>query len=259
MRKIVSIIVLLALLITSYGLCEENASEVTNPYSAEQLSSLSIDELLELRECVSEVLSQKGYVLYHDLSHGDKGDEVTSLQERLKELGFYNGNINGKYDGTTEKAVKAFQKANSLDASGIATQQTQVLLFSGEGVEKVTPTPKPTAKPTPTLDPKYAEYQPFDYTENARYPERHRGDKVRIDGTVVQVVGTRWSGFSIRLQVSGSSDVVYVDLGRDLEYNILDNDRVTIYATMNGLKTYTTILNSSVTIPQATADYVILK
>lgn len=258
-QLICAILFICIIVVFSVGLCETFTVEDKNPYGEQALDLLSIDELLELKAKISDVLTYKGYVLYRDLSHGDKNDDVLNLQNKLKELGFFTSNVNGKYDGATEKAVKAFQKANGLTASGVATQETQVLLYSGENIEKVTPTPKPTAVPTPTLDPKYSEYIELDYRDCARYPEKHKGEKVRIDGTVAQVIGSRWLGFSIRLQISGSNDVVYVNIMDNLDYNILDDDRVTVYATMNGLETYTAIFGTSVTIPKANADYIIIK
>lgn len=76
----------------------------------------------------------------------DKGYQVTELQETLKTLGYYKASVNGVYDQTTVKAVKAFQKANKLTADGIAGAKTQQLLG-----DKLT-TPTPTIKivtPTP--------------------------------------------------------------------------------------------------------------
>ena len=37
------------------------------------------------------------------------------------------------------------------------------------------------------------------------------------------------------------------------------DDRLTVCATMQGLKTYTSTMNQSITIPQATADYIVLR
>ena len=61
---------------------------------------------------------------YQTLTKGDSGKSVKSLQERLKECGWYNGSITGKYDSATQNAVKAFQKAQGLTADGIAWPQT---------------------------------------------------------------------------------------------------------------------------------------
>lgn len=54
-----------------------------------------------------------------NLRTGSSGGEVRRLQERLKEFGFYEAEINGYFDEETRAAVKAFQDARGLAADGI--------------------------------------------------------------------------------------------------------------------------------------------
>ena len=49
-------------------------------------------------------------------------DEVTKIQERLKELGYYDGEVNGKFDDATEAAYIQFQQAAGVDVDGIQVQ-----------------------------------------------------------------------------------------------------------------------------------------
>lgn len=42
------------------------------------------------------------------------GSDVMEIQKKLKELGFFNGNPNGKFGIETEKAVQRYCKANGL-------------------------------------------------------------------------------------------------------------------------------------------------
>ncbi len=58
------------------------------------------------------------------LQYGDKGDEVTKLQERLGTLGFYVGNIDGIFGRETEWAVKLFQQAADIEDDGVVGQVT---------------------------------------------------------------------------------------------------------------------------------------
>ena len=53
-----------------------------------------------------------------------KGNDVEELQERLYAKGFNCGDIDGKFGKKTEKAVKAFQKANKLTVDGKAGKNT---------------------------------------------------------------------------------------------------------------------------------------
>ncbi len=67
---------------------------------------------------------------YSTLKYGAKGTTVKKLQTRLAYLGYYSGNIDGKYGPLTKSAVKNFQKAAGLGASGTANSSTQKCLYS---------------------------------------------------------------------------------------------------------------------------------
>jgi len=69
------------------------------------------------------------------LGTGSRGDKVTRLQERLKTLGYYDGEIDGQFGQGTQEAVIAFQMKNGLDADGYAGEKTQALLYSDEAVK----------------------------------------------------------------------------------------------------------------------------
>ena len=66
---------------------------------------------------------------YPVLKSGSSGEAVTSLQTRLKALG-YSANVTGSYDTATVSAVKAFQTNNYLTVDGIAGNETQSILYS---------------------------------------------------------------------------------------------------------------------------------
>ena len=68
------------------------------------------------------------------LTVGAKGDAVTRLQQRLKDLGYLNGKVDGQYGGGTKRAVIAFQRRNGLDTDGVAGQETQAKLFAEDAV-----------------------------------------------------------------------------------------------------------------------------
>ena len=60
---------------------------------------------------------------------GSRGNEVRQIQKKLKQLGYYKGNIDGLYGSDTKKAVISFQKNCGLTADGIAGPKT--LLYLG--------------------------------------------------------------------------------------------------------------------------------
>ena len=56
--------------------------------------------------------------------YGSRGQEVTTIQTKLKRWGYYNGNIDGIYGSQTLAAVKWFQRKNGLTVDGIAGTNT---------------------------------------------------------------------------------------------------------------------------------------
>ena len=226
------------------------------------LSELSVDNLIELRDQIENELIQRGVISYFDLELNSKGDDVANLQTRLAELGYYVGNITGKFDSATRQAEKQFEKVNNLENDGVASQEDQRVLFSDLALPKTTPVPKSKIveekEKEIELSVNPEEYMNLDYEDIMRYPEKHKGEKVAVNGKVIQVMGNRTRGFEIRFSLSGSSDVVYVYIN-DVDFNILENDRMTIYATVKGTKTYSSILLQSITIPSLQAGCVILK
>ena len=60
---------------------------------------------------------------------GSKGDEIKRIQEKLKELEFYRGPIDGHFGGGTSAAVKGFQKHKGLDIDGIVGPKSWKKLF----------------------------------------------------------------------------------------------------------------------------------
>ncbi|MBE5804985.1 MAG: peptidoglycan-binding protein [Clostridiales bacterium] len=79
------------------------------------------------------------------LRKGSQGDDVKSVQSRLKELGYYSGSVDGSYGSGTMAAVKSFQSKNGLSADGLAGSKTYKILFSDSakaaGSTVITPVP----------------------------------------------------------------------------------------------------------------------
>lgn len=62
------------------------------------------------------------------LRRGDEGDEVRKLQERLKELGYNPGLIDGDFGLGTERALVNFQREHGLETDGIYGPKTKQAL-----------------------------------------------------------------------------------------------------------------------------------
>ena len=65
------------------------------------------------------------------LEFGSEGSKVTTLQKKLKDLGYLSGTVDGKFGIATQAAVIAFQKNNNLTADGKAGTATLSKLYSG--------------------------------------------------------------------------------------------------------------------------------
>ena len=117
-------------------------------------SEMTLDELLEAQEKLTAAIeaaqqSADDQVIqeeqtssldasnYTEMSKGSKGDEVKTLQARLKELGFYASTIDGDYGNGTVNAIKAFEDYNGLEQTGVASPDLQAFLFSNnaKGIE----------------------------------------------------------------------------------------------------------------------------
>jgi N-acetylmuramoyl-L-alanine amidase len=58
------------------------------------------------------------------LSLGSSGEEVKQLEKRLKEFGYYEGKITGKFGTKLEEVVKYFQEEKGLAADGVVAGMT---------------------------------------------------------------------------------------------------------------------------------------
>lgn len=56
--------------------------------------------------------------------NGSQGEVVKQIQQKLKNWGYYDGNVDGIYGEKTTAAVRQFQSKNKLTADGVVGQQT---------------------------------------------------------------------------------------------------------------------------------------
>ena len=71
-------------------------------------------------------------LLYKTLAKGERSDYVSRLQARLYALGYLSktGSLTGEYSATTAAAVKLFQNASGITATGTADPATLKTLYS---------------------------------------------------------------------------------------------------------------------------------
>ncbi len=58
------------------------------------------------------------------LKKGSKGQEVRTLQTKLKNWGYYSGSVDGIFGTQTQNAVKYFQRVNGLSVDGVVGKKT---------------------------------------------------------------------------------------------------------------------------------------
>jgi hypothetical protein len=74
----------------------------------------------------------------------DPDDEISGLQDRLSNLGFYHGEVNGEMDEATQDALKEFQSFKGLETTGEVDDQTRSALAKHHDEPHAAP-PEPAA------------------------------------------------------------------------------------------------------------------
>ncbi len=75
-------------------------------------------------------------VLYSDeaeakaLSYGDQNEDIKIYQQKLSDLGYYDGKIDGFFSTQFKNAVKEFQSKNGVIADGMIGKNTRTLILS---------------------------------------------------------------------------------------------------------------------------------
>lgn len=88
------------------------------------------------------------------LWRGMEGEDVRLMQQRLYQLGYYLGEIDGVFGLGTRTAVYGFQRAHKLEKiDGKVGPETIARMFAEDAIVKPTPTPSPTPTPTPSPTP----------------------------------------------------------------------------------------------------------
>ena len=60
---------------------------------------------------------------FDEINPGDRGADVLAIQQQLRELGFYAGELDGIYEDELKKALHRFQRANGLKAQNTITKE----------------------------------------------------------------------------------------------------------------------------------------
>ena len=174
------------------------------------------------------------------LTRGSQGSRVKQVQERLTELGYFDGPTSGNYMNLTIAAIEAFQENNGLDVDGITGTETWTALFDLENALDASATPRPTPEPTPipyalTVDVKNQAVIAYELDENGEHtiPVRFM---ICSTGTVSTPsdIGTfildgtkaRWAFFSLY----GSYAQYWTKINADIAFHSVIYNEVDLYA-----------------------------
>ena len=115
-----------------------------------------------------------------------------------------------------------------------------------------------TTTPTPTPVESESEYKAscksISFDELNKNPNGHAGERVKLTGTVVQIMES-YGSTDIRMDVNDNfGDTVYVTY--DGTTSALDDDSITIWGEVYGSYTYESQANYQITLPRITAKYI---
>ena len=109
----------------------------------------------------------------------------------------------------------------------------------------------------------------YNYKDIARNPDNYKGAQAKFTGQVKQVSEGYLNNVTLRVGVSCTKyqyiegydcpDIIYVTYTySDGESRILEDDMITMYGSIKGLKSYTSILGAKITIPELEAKYIMV-
>jgi len=157
------------------------------------------------------------------LRKGCTGSDVKAVQEKLRELGYYSGAIDGVYGSGSVAAAQAFQLRNGLQADGAVGQLTYQKLFSSSAKSAGADAP-PSATPSPPStanDPNtYVTLRPGDTGDAVRKLQKALADlkyTVGVDGSYGNI--TRDAVIAFQKQNSLTADGIAGALTQTILYS----------------------------------------
>ena len=211
-----------------------------------EIGRMDAEALFALKARIDDRLRELGEYPFVKLSEGSRGDEVLALQTRLRALGYFTREPDGRYQQTTINAMKAFEKAAGLRRDGVASVEDQQRLFALDAPAQPTPTPSPTPRPTRTPD-RAKDYAVFDYRLAGLMPEKYAGSRYRVSGTLLARVDA--DGWLLQIDSSGSLVVL-----REMSLPREEGASIRVWGEYLGLTSYESE-SGPVTLPLLKCEY----
>ncbi len=106
------------------------------------LYGFALAQPLSLSSALLTSVEAEATITQAPLAYGDHGELVRHVQYKLKKLGYYQDQIDGKYGLYTEQAVRSFQSSESLEVNGEInndTYQRLIIMEEKEALETIHP------------------------------------------------------------------------------------------------------------------------
>ena len=100
-------------------------------------------------------------------------------------------------------------------------------------------------------------YQSLPYDEMARNGDNHKGEKLQINGKVIQVMDSDEGFATLRVATrDGYDDVYLVQIPADQwkSHRLLEDDVITFYGNVYGLYSYDSTMGGKITVPAMTVN-----
>ena len=107
---------------------QANGLEVNGNADSATLERLNSADALSRQDYLTRFAN--AYAQMETLEKGDVSNDVTVMQLRLKELGYFSGNPGDSFDDATRQAVEGFQMVNGLPVTGAADGATLMRLMA---------------------------------------------------------------------------------------------------------------------------------
>lgn len=93
------------------------------------------------------------------------------------------------------------------------------------------------------------------YNDVERNPDDYKGRQIKFSGRVVQVSEGWFDGVTLRVTTSGGNTWYVTYTHKEGESRILEGDQITCYGECDGVRSYTNVIGSQVTIPALKMKY----
>ena len=94
------------------------------------------------------------------------------------------------------------------------------------------------------------------YSDVERNPDSYKGKKIKVSGTVAQVIEGWFDGVTLRLTSDADGNDWYISYThKEGESRILEEDHITAYGECDGVQSVTTLLGAQRTIPRMNMKY----